>query len=190
MRRGIALAVMALVLVACSDDEPSTSAAPESSTTTLESGPTSTTESVPVDNGSCPNAPAGSSSSQFESALGTYAVQGVALGAEPPSVTFDVVQWLSGDDARRTWLADHPEDPDGPPNDYYIVNDNDRLRTAPVDTDATVRLTHLFTDATASVELDTLDGLGGYLAEEHSGDTYWLTFDNGVVSEICEQYRP
>ncbi len=168
------------------NDSLTTTTGPASSITTS----TATSSAKDGNDADCPGRPRGSSPSQFEPARGTYSAQVVTLEADPPSLTFDVVQWLTGEDAREAWLADNPGDPDGPPNDYYIVNANGQLRTAPVGAATTVRLTHLRSDSTASLELDTLAGLGRYLVGGSPSDTYWLTFDRGVVTEICEQYRP
>ena len=111
------------------------------------------------------------------------------MADDTTSLRFDVVQWLSGEDARQAWAEHYPDDPTGPPNDYLIVNESERVRTAPVERDATVFLTHLGTDGTASVEPDTIEALGSYISDATS-DTYWLTFDSNAITEICEQYRP
>lgn len=189
--RAVILVLITALLAGCSDDDnatpkPTAESSPQPSTsTTAEASTTSTTISRV---GDCPNRPTGSSAAQFDPAAGTYAAQSVSLADDSTSLTFDVIQWLSGEDARLAWRDDFPDDPTGPPNDYYIVNESDRVRTAPVNGDATVFLTHLRTDGTASVEPDTLEALGGYIRD--TSDTYWLTFDSNVITEICEQYRP
>jgi hypothetical protein len=99
-----------------------------------------------------------------------------------------VVQWLSGSDARTAWARDHPDDPLGPPNDYYLVNTSPQLRNAHVRTNATVLLTHNSTDFTVALEPDTLANLPGYL--DRAEEVYWLTFDSGEIVYVCEQYRP
>jgi hypothetical protein len=111
----------------------------------------------------------------------------MTVDAVAGSVTFNVVQWRSSDDARREWAKDHPDEPDGPPNDYLIVDESDQVRTAPVDPDVEVLLT---VEHAASLQPDSFDGLARYLAGEFPGDTYWLTFDDGRITAICEQYRP
>jgi hypothetical protein len=47
------------------------------------------------------------------------------------TVEFDLIQFLMGDEATAAYHEDQPDDPAGPPNDYYIVNDNPRLRRLP-----------------------------------------------------------
>ena len=55
-----------------------------------------------------------------------------AIDVPGRTVTFDLIQFLTGQAAQDAWAGDFPDDPDGPPNDYYIVNENSRLRTLPV----------------------------------------------------------
>lgn len=45
------------------------------------------------------------------------------------TLTVDVIQFLTGREAEEAYHRDHPEDPLGPPNDYYILTVNPRLRT-------------------------------------------------------------
>lgn len=52
------------------------------------------------------------------------------------TVTFDLIEFLTGEAARAEWKEEHPENPDGPDNDYMIVNNNKKLRTLPVAADA------------------------------------------------------
>lgn len=140
--------------------------------------------------GGCGNRPSGSSSVDFVPDGGTYAAFLLAFDPRSRTAQFDVVHWLSGEDARLASLHDHPEDLEGPSNDYYLVNDNDLVRTASVRTDATVLLTHLMDDARADLEPDTLDALSGYLSSGSPEDVYWLSFAAGDITAICEQYRP
>jgi hypothetical protein len=74
-----------------------------------------------------------------------------------PSVSFDVVQWLSGQDAVDDYHLEFPDDPDGPPNDYRVRNGNPLVRTAPVAADAIVWLVRLSEEASADISLGTLD---------------------------------
>lgn len=40
------------------------------------------------------------------------------------AITIDVIQFLTGQQAIDAYHAEFPEDPWGPPNDYWIVNAN------------------------------------------------------------------
>jgi hypothetical protein len=197
MRAFVVVVVLAgVLLVGCSDDGEANgqrrgtgeSVASTTTTTSASGAKSSTTARSGL--ADCANRPAGSSTATFDPSAGTYAVQDVSLARGPLTLTFNVVQWLSGQDAERAWEHDHPEDPNGPPNDYYIVDASDRLRAAPLKAGATVLLTHLSTDATPPVEPDTIGGLEAYLGEGPPTATYWLSFDGGVVTEVCEQYFP
>jgi hypothetical protein len=77
--------------------------------------------------------------------------------------------------------------------DYYIKNDNPRLRTLSIAPDASV--TALGDDPTpVSVALGDLPArLAGSSAPEEGYLSYfpfWLTVENGVVVAIAEQYVP
>jgi hypothetical protein len=103
------------------------------------------------------------------------------------TVTFDLVQWFTGDAATKAAAEDGEESP--PPNDYYIRNVNPRLRTMPLAADARLTLTRQTLgqggNATAGVEVD-LAGLaaGG---REH---LFWATAQNGRILRLEEQYLP
>src|SRR5690606_5608740 len=45
------------------------------------------------------------------------------------TMKFDLVEFLTGEAAREAYLKDFPDDASGPPNDYWVVNANPRLRT-------------------------------------------------------------
>ena len=47
------------------------------------------------------------------------------------TITFDLIEFLTGDAARKAWKKAYPTNP-GPPDDYFIINDNPKLRTLPV----------------------------------------------------------
>jgi hypothetical protein len=138
-----------------------------------------------------------SSPAQFDPQRGQYAVYLTALSAEHRTVGFDVIQFLGGEDAKRAYHRDVPDDPDGPPNDYSIVNDSAAVRQAPVGSDVTVRLVRLHDDGSADLNPGTFDELPTYLSgyrppdgKRLSTNPFWLSMDGGVVTAICEQYVP
>jgi hypothetical protein len=133
----------------------------------------------------------GSSPATFDPAGGIYAVYLVGVDPEAGTVRFDVIQWLSGDDAVEAYRHDEPGSTDGPPNDYYIVDESHAVRSVPVDPDAAVGLVRLATTGDASVKPATLSELPGYVpAGDPSTTVYWLTVADGMITGICEQYRP
>ena len=44
---------------------------------------------------------------------------------------------MFGKDAAAVWVKKHPDEPDGPPEGYLIINDNPKLRTMPIAADVT-----------------------------------------------------
>lgn len=103
------------------------------------------------------------------------------------TVTFDLIQFLTGEAAKEAYTKDHPDDPDGPPNDYYIVNENPRLRTLPVV--AGVEVTVLWLGGDAYPEQISFEELPGYLAAAAQGP-FWLTVDDGDIFAMEEQFIP
>ena len=109
------------------------------------------------------------------------------------TVEFDLIQWLTGEAAREAYTADHPDDPGYPPNDFYIVNDNPRLRVLPVAGDVTVTvLEHGFEPMDIAFE-----ELPAFLADNLVPDgaslwhnPFWLTVSDGTITAIEEQYTP
>lgn len=106
------------------------------------------------------------------------------------AVTVDVVQLFTGKDAVEAAEEDgSPEVP--PPNDYWIRNENDRLRTLSVVLDAPVTtntVTAMETgDSRASVDitfehLASLDGVDAAV--------FWVTLEDSNVVRLDEQYLP
>lgn len=103
----------------------------------------------------------------------------------------DYAQMLTGDAAAAAATAHGDESP--PPNDYYIVNDNPRVRRLDVDPNAEVRLT---TKEDGTVEV------GGYAVTLESfaeifnstqavrDEPFWITITGDVVTAIKQQYLP
>jgi hypothetical protein len=115
------------------------------------------------------------------------------------TLTVDVVQFLTGEAAVEAYQREHPDEPLGPPNDYYILNENPRLRTLPVDAGAQVRLVRLHDGAGADLKPGTWDELPVYLADYRGDDPndprlswspFWITVKDGQVTAVEEQYVP
>jgi hypothetical protein len=112
------------------------------------------------------------------------------------TIEFDLIQFLTGDEALAAFEKDHPDEPEGWANDYYIVNDNPRLRTLRVARD--VEVTVVRTDESAhDAHWIPFDELPAYLASEPvSNDErvghnpFWLTVRGDTVVAIEEQFLP
>lgn len=202
----VALAALALTLsglVACGDDGPEGASEGRTTTSTTTSPPSTTTTATtavePPQDATCSGGESSgeSSPSTFDPSGGQYAVILMSLDVDARSIGFDVFQLLFGDDAIDAYHEDYPDDPEGPPNDYYTVNENPLVRSASVDPDVVVRLVRLQEDGDADLDAGTFDELPAYLADYQSDELpglsynpYWLTFEDGAVTEICEQYVP
>ncbi len=113
-------------------------------------------------------------------------------------ITFDLIEFLTGDAAKQAWKKANPgSDQDGPDDDYYIVNDNAKLRTLPVA--GTVTVSVLKNDGGSPDPMSiTFAALPAYLAKakpdtsDHqlSYNPFWLTVQNGQIVKIEEQFVP
>lgn len=119
---------------------------------------------------------------------------GVADGGDP-TLTFDYVQWLTGSAATKAAKAHG----DTVENDYYVVNDNPKLRTFPVAPSVVIVL-HPGNGPQYSRTF-TLDEFKSLMAAEtatYAGrfyswspeTTYYVTIKNGKVTRIDHQWVP
>ena len=126
---------------------------------------------------------------------GRHPVYLTGLDVAGAAVEFDLIQFLTGDAAIAAWDQAHPDDPGGPPNDYFIVNDNPRLRELPVA--ATVQVTVLDWDGGFTPQVVAFADLPTQLASDLvPGDDrlwpnpFWLTVEDETITAIEEQYIP
>ena len=192
VRRAVVVALLlgaVAVAAGCSsgDDDDDTASATTTSTTTTTT--TSTTSAAKTD---CWDVAPKSSPATFDDDHGTYSAYITAASPASRDVTYDVVQWLSGDAAADAYHRDYPDDPDGPPNDYYIVNASPQLRTSRVTDGEPLWLLATVGDAAslAGRSFDDLAADVGATSATTGYRTYWLTFDKGTITNVCEQYRP
>lgn len=120
-----------------------------------------------------------------------------AVDADAGTIEFDLAYFLSGEEANAAY---HAAGGTGPvPNDYFVVNDNPRLRTLALAPDLRLRLLdwnhccETFFDGDLSLfarairdQEDVTDGGLVYRGQSQ----WWITIDHGVVTEIEEQYSP
>ena len=105
------------------------------------------------------------------------------------TVTFDLIQLLFGKDAAQVWVKKHPDEPDGPPEGYLIINDNAKLRTITFAADVTVKVVNLNAPNPSVTQPIALADLPHHLAGEKDAPLpYWLTVENGVVTIVEEEY--
>jgi hypothetical protein len=118
---------------------------------------------------------------------GRHPVFITALDSAARTVEFDLIQFLTGDEAVAAWDAAHPDQPGGPPNDYFIVNENPRLRVLALANDVTVTVPS-FEGGGLHAQAIPFDDLPARLAG--TTNPFWLTVENGTVTAIDEQYIP
>jgi hypothetical protein len=111
-----------------------------------------------------------------------------------PELTVDYAQMLTGAEAAAAATAAGDESP--PPNDYYIVNQNPKLRTFPADGSMTVRMTSSAEgtrpegyDMPFAQWYDAFSGMSGSFPAIRDVP-YWITVENGIIVGIEEQYLP
>lgn len=100
-------------------------------------------------------------------------------------VTFDLVEFYTGDDAKKEWAKDNPGVTEEPAlNGYYIRNNNTKLRTLPLAGGAIAKV------------LDTEgnpESLAVPLAElvpPYVDRVFWLNVLEGKITSMEEQFRP
>lgn len=131
----------------------------------------------------------------------TVYIEGLNFTGDRGELTVDPIEWYSGEEAEAMFAKYEPDAGiDGPPDGYYIVNDDERLEHYPVAKDAEIRMQ--IYDHTGSVEdLDiswsepiSLAKLSSLLQHTEVLDVgmfpYHLTIKNGAVTSIVQQYVP
>ena len=108
------------------------------------------------------------------------------------SVRFDLAYFLRGQAASDAAKAHG--DPFPPPNDYYIVNDNPRLRTLAVSPDVVVHAydwKHCCDAYTTISFADWASHVKSPSLQWHGTDSpWWIVVKGGVIVKIEEQFLP
>jgi hypothetical protein len=121
-----------------------------------------------------------------------------SVDADARTIEFDLAYFLSGEEADRAY-QEATGDTGPVPNDHFVVNDNPMLRTLALAPDVRLRLLdwshccETFFDGDLAPfaqaireQADVTDG--GLIYRGQS--SWWITIENGVVTEIEEQYSP
>ncbi len=179
--------LVALVATACAgkgsrDTSPSASA-PATETTTSSPSPDATASSGP--------ATSPTPAAEIEDGRHFVFVKAAKTGA-PGTVRFDLAYFLTGKEANQAAQDNGDEVP--VPNDYYIVNDNPKLRTVPVADDAQV-LAYAWSTCCNTYTHLTFDEFAGYVAhptDDFHGtlSPYWVRVKGGEIVKIQEQFLP
>jgi hypothetical protein len=121
-----------------------------------------------------------------------------SVDTDARTIEFDLAYFLSGEKADRAY-QEATGDTGPVPNDHFVVNDNPMLRTLALAPDVRLRLLdwnhccETFFDGDLAPfaqaireQADVTDG--GMIYRGQS--SWWITIENGVVTEIEEQYSP
>lgn len=106
----------------------------------------------------------------------------------------DYAQFLMGAEAAAAAEAAGEESP--PPNDYFIVNESEKVRTWPIAADVTVTVATWPEHFDASgYPVDFAAWRAMYAGTDDSFPRanevwYWITLSDGVITAIDEQYLP
>jgi hypothetical protein len=208
MRRAIplvvTLAMSAVVMAACGGDPNDARATGSTAVTgptaaTASSGATGATSSAPTSpTGSTAAGATGTTGTAAELEDGRHFGRIEAIDASG-SMTFDLAYFYTGDEANDVAAEHGDETP--VPNDYYIVNDNPKLRTLAIAPDAEIRVFdwNRCCDRHVSLDMETFADVmanpDGFVEQDGrlyygQASPYWITVDGGVVTEIEEQYLP
>ncbi len=165
---------------------PAGTSAPPASPTAESPSPTETTAS-----------PTPAASPLIENGRNFAFIKSVDVTADPATVTYDLAYFLTGDQATKA--AEEHGDESPPPNDYYIVNDNPKLRTVPLSPDVRLVLLDWNRCCDRRFRGDLADFARAFDEGELTvGDRvykgnlspYWLVAHHGVIVKIEEQYLP
>jgi hypothetical protein len=175
-RSGLLIAVLvASLLAGCTDDD------------------SATDDTVPPTGGTTTTALTVGEPTDLEDGRTAAFVTAVDVAAR--TITVDVVQFLRGAEAVTAYREDTGAT-DTPPNDYWIRNEEDRLRALTVVPTVTIRLVRLGgPDADANGTPGVFEELPEYIQTHAFGDPppkilAWVSIQDGVVIAIEEQYVP
>jgi len=193
---------LALALAGCGGDDDSKTAASDESPSSAGTPASTTAEAatstaVATSTGPTSETTGSESSAGVDLADGRHPAYATGIDVAARTLTFDVIQFLTGADAAAAYHAANPTDLDGLIGDYYILDENPRLRTAPVANDVSVMLVRLAEDSSADSTPGTFEELPAYFAATGPGQgaaisasPYWITIESGVITGIEEQYLP
>lgn len=193
VRRPAAALLLALAVLAagCGEDEtssggPTTSESPTTSATTEPTASQTETPEPSETESPTPTA-------QLEDGRHFGSIRSIDVEAQ--TMRFDLAYFLTGEEANDA-AAEHGDEVPVP-NDYYIVNDNPRLRTLDVDPDVEVWVID-WADCCDVVEGEVQPFVDAFETRHHPWDAmyqgreapYWITVEDGAVVKIEVQYLP
>ncbi|HEX2054800.1 MAG TPA: hypothetical protein VHJ78_13885 [Actinomycetota bacterium] len=188
LRWRIAVIAAAMVAAAACGGEPGTGDPPPSA------GATAVSPAAPGGPDEAPTTPVTRESADagaIDLADGRHPAYIMGVDVRQRRVEIDVIQFLTGPAAAEAYRRDNPDDPEGPPNDYYIVNSNPRVRAGTLAEGAAIRLVKLQEDRNADLDPATVEELRTYVGSTPGSNApFWVTVSGGRIAGIEEQYVP
>ena len=190
---------LALVAAACDDDGAFLTSPTGSGSETATVSPSGETIESPEPTGSESPEPTGSESPsetpapELEDGRHFGFIRSIDVAVQ--TMRFDLAYFLTGDEANQA-AAEHGDEVPVP-NDYYIVNDNPKLRTLAIWPSVDVRVID-WTDCCELVQGEVQPFMDAFATKHHAWDAlyqgseapYWVTVQDGVVVKIEVQYLP
>jgi hypothetical protein len=179
-------AIVGLLGTACNNA--SSVAAGGSSTTGASSTDTTTTPS-PEDSHGTPSAEPDASLEDGRHFVWAVKAEDKAGDSQ---LRFDLAYFLTGDEATQA-AKDHGDEYP-PPNDYYIVNDNPKLRLLPVSD--SVKVKYIPNEMCCDLVAGNFDAWAEAVNEttmtDYAGKNapWWITVSGGQIVKIEQQYLP
>jgi hypothetical protein len=121
-----------------------------------------------------------------------------SVDTDARTIEFDLAYFLSGEEADQAY-QEATGDTGHVPNDHFVVNDNPLLRTLTLAPDARLRLLdwnhccETFFDGDLSLFAQAIEQQADVTAGDliYRGQSqWWITVENGLVTQIEEQYSP
>ena len=196
MRAGLVALLMIFGVASCGgDDDDGPREAADRTTTTAEVISSSTTTTELAGDAGRPQFPpsvtAPVPTRGEPMADGTHAVYLEAVDVEARTVTVDVIQFLTGDEADEAYREETGDD-DEVPNDYFIRNASQDQRAMTVA--GSVNVTVAWDGEGPRERSVTFDELPAYLADRGVGGNdravFWVVVEYETVTELYEQYLP
>jgi hypothetical protein len=190
----IVLALLAIgsgAMIALSSDEEAPDTPSPTTEPTSASTPTETSSPTPADTPS--ESPTDETSESPVLADGrhfVYVAEAARREDAPSTVTFNLAYFFDGERAEQ----EAAERGDEVVNDYYIVDDNPRLRTLPLADEVDVR--YIPVGRCCDLEEGEIDAWLESILEVNPNDyagkdaAWWFVVDGGQITRIEQQYLP
>ena len=171
-------------------DDTTSTVTVEAATTTSTTAEATTTSSTPSSSTTTaandPLAAEGSGCTPGTDTLPDGDWYGGVRGFDEQGFSFDLACLYVGEAAAAAAAEDGEESP--PPNDYYVRNENEKVRMLTVDSDTPVTW---YTSGDPNDEVvGTYAEWVEFLATQESYLGIWVTIENGTVTEISEWWVP